>query len=47
MKNLKMEAEEDDQENQANRVEQGNATKRRMTLQEYEDQFNKRMTEEI
>ena len=42
-----MEVEEDDQENQANRGEQGNTTKRRMTLHEYEDQFNKRMTEEI
>ena len=41
-----MEIEEGNQENQANRTEQG-ASKRRLTMQEYEDQFDKRMLEEI
>ena len=41
-----MEIEEGNQENQANRTEHG-ASKRRLTMQEYEDQFDKRMLEEI
>ena len=41
-----MEIEEGNQENQANRTEQG-ATKRRLTMQECEDQFDKRMLGEI
>ena len=45
--NMKMETEEANHENHANRGEIGFSARKRLSMQEYEDQFNRRVAQEI